>query len=363
MSQSATHELELTCLVPIENGHKKTAAWIPLRLPRRPLKGCEVLFLVVVVAAAAQASRRPYGVLLLLVVVVAAAADKPSPSYSVPVPVLLLLVVVAAAAADKPRPSYSVPVPVLLLLAVVAAAFADKPSPSYNVPAPVSVESFRALRVPQSYSGSSESSESLRFLQGPSDTSVSLRVPQGPSDPSVSLRSYNVPQTHQDSSERSEPSLSLRIPQGPSESLRVPQGRTLHHRQVLTSQHASPAAPTRGGKQQEPRGTRDSRAGSLPTPRALTPAPTRTRSRRRSMSSSGVWTTASLANNYGHQEARDDEHTQGGYYADLPDGRKQNVKYVVDGDSGFLAEVTYEGEARYSSEESREYSPPRPTYA
>ncbi|XP_063888673.1 pro-resilin-like [Scylla paramamosain] len=68
-------------------------------------------------------------------------------------------------------------------------------------------------------------------------------------------------------------------------------------------------------------------------------------------------------NNYGHQEARDDEHTQGGYYVDLPDGRKQNVKYVVDGDSGFLAEVTYEGEARYSSEESREYSPPRPTYA
>lgn len=70
-------------------------------------------------------------------------------------------------------------------------------------------------------------------------------------------------------------------------------------------------------------------------------------------------------NHYGHQEARDDEHTQGGYYIELPDGRTQHVKYVVDGDSGFLAEVTYDGEARYSSEskESREYAPPRPTYA
>ncbi|XP_045106006.1 pro-resilin-like [Portunus trituberculatus] len=76
---------------------------------------------------------------------------------------------------------------------------------------------------------------------------------------------------------------------------------------------------------------------------------------------------SSSGNNFGHEEARDDEHTQGGFYVDLADGRRQNVKYVVDGDSGFLAEVTYDGEARYSSEsrsgESREYAPPRPTYA
>ena len=68
-------------------------------------------------------------------------------------------------------------------------------------------------------------------------------------------------------------------------------------------------------------------------------------------------------NHYGQEEARDDEHTQGGYYVNLPDGRLQKVQYVVDGDSGFLAEVTYEGEARYSSEESREYAPPKTTYA
>ena len=68
-------------------------------------------------------------------------------------------------------------------------------------------------------------------------------------------------------------------------------------------------------------------------------------------------------NNYGHQEARDGEDTQGSYYVHLPDGRLQTVKYFVDGDSGYVAEVNYDGEARFpdsfesASFESREYRP------
>ncbi|XP_047479313.1 pro-resilin-like [Penaeus chinensis] len=74
----------------------------------------------------------------------------------------------------------------------------------------------------------------------------------------------------------------------------------------------------------------------------------------------------SSSNEFGHQEARDGDHTQGSYYVQLPDGRLQTVKYFVDGDSGYVAEVSYEGEARYpdsyESFESREYRPPRPLY-
>ncbi|XP_027211772.2 pro-resilin-like [Penaeus vannamei] len=78
-------------------------------------------------------------------------------------------------------------------------------------------------------------------------------------------------------------------------------------------------------------------------------------------------------NDFGHQEARDGEHTQGSYYVRLPDTRLQNVKYFVDGDDGYVAEVNYEGEARFPdsyesasfesvSFESREYKPPSPVY-
>ncbi|XP_047479295.1 pro-resilin-like [Penaeus chinensis] len=63
------------------------------------------------------------------------------------------------------------------------------------------------------------------------------------------------------------------------------------------------------------------------------------------------------SNEFGHQEARDGDHTQGSYYVELPDGRFQTVKYFVDGDSGYVAEVNYEGEASFESgsSESREY--------
>ncbi|XP_037801866.1 cuticle protein 8-like [Penaeus monodon] len=80
----------------------------------------------------------------------------------------------------------------------------------------------------------------------------------------------------------------------------------------------------------------------------------------------------SSSNEFGHQEARDGDHTQGSYYVQLPDGRLQTVKYFVDGDTGYVAEVSYEGEASYpdsvesaesaESAESREYRPPRPQY-
>ncbi|XP_047488720.1 larval cuticle protein A3A-like [Penaeus chinensis] len=61
--------------------------------------------------------------------------------------------------------------------------------------------------------------------------------------------------------------------------------------------------------------------------------------------------------NLGHSEARDGYKTEGSYTVDLPDGRKQIVNYVDNGD-GYVAEVTYEGEAQYP-----EYKPTyKPTY-
>ncbi|XP_037774837.1 pro-resilin-like [Penaeus monodon] len=50
--------------------------------------------------------------------------------------------------------------------------------------------------------------------------------------------------------------------------------------------------------------------------------------------------------NLGHSEARDGYRTEGSYSVDLPDGRKQIVNYVDNGD-GLEAEITYEGEAQY----------------
>ncbi|XP_076059582.1 uncharacterized protein LOC143036220 [Oratosquilla oratoria] len=63
-------------------------------------------------------------------------------------------------------------------------------------------------------------------------------------------------------------------------------------------------------------------------------------------------------NDFGHQEARDGYDTQGSYYVLLPDGRLQKVAYTVIGDAGFVADVTYEGEAKYP-----EYKPSPPAYA
>ncbi|XP_066948359.1 pro-resilin-like [Macrobrachium rosenbergii] len=79
----------------------------------------------------------------------------------------------------------------------------------------------------------------------------------------------------------------------------------------------------------------------------------------------------SSSNEFGHQESRDGDDTQGSYYVQLPDTRLQRVSYHVDGDDGYVAEVTYEGEAQFpdsvesgSSEsfEAPRYAPPRPRY-
>ena len=49
---------------------------------------------------------------------------------------------------------------------------------------------------------------------------------------------------------------------------------------------------------------------------------------------------------FGHTEAREGEHTEGGYHVLLPDGRVQSVRYYA-GPSGFHASVSYTGEATH----------------
>merc|ERR1740128_1037395 len=57
-------------------------------------------------------------------------------------------------------------------------------------------------------------------------------------------------------------------------------------------------------------------------------------------------------NDYGHKESSDGESVVGSYHVVLPDTRTLFVKYTADKDSGFVAEVTFVGEAKYE-----EYNP------
>ena len=62
-------------------------------------------------------------------------------------------------------------------------------------------------------------------------------------------------------------------------------------------------------------------------------------------------------NDYGHQETRDGYDTKGSYFVALPDGRVQKVTYYVNGKSGYVAEVSYEGEATYPVHKPSHYKP------
>ena len=67
----------------------------------------------------------------------------------------------------------------------------------------------------------------------------------------------------------------------------------------------------------------------------------------------------------GQYETRDGEHTKGIYHVVLPDGRKQTVDYYVDGYSGYVADVSYDGYAKaydykpttYKADYKPEYKP------
>merc|ERR1712037_1070421 len=64
---------------------------------------------------------------------------------------------------------------------------------------------------------------------------------------------------------------------------------------------------------------------------------------------------------FGAWEKRSGYSTQGSYTVKLPDGRTQIVTYTVaDDDSGFVAEVRYEGQAVYPTEPTHSHPPQSP---
>ena len=77
-------------------------------------------------------------------------------------------------------------------------------------------------------------------------------------------------------------------------------------------------------------------------------------------------------NDYAHQETADDKgYVTGSYRTLLPDGRTQVVNYKADDYTGYVADVKYEGDAKYQEyKPSSSYKPaaypspayPRPAY-
>ncbi|XP_027237316.1 cuticle protein 7-like [Penaeus vannamei] len=79
-------------------------------------------------------------------------------------------------------------------------------------------------------------------------------------------------------------------------------------------------------------------------------------------------------NDYSHNSNSDGNVVKGEYRVLLPDGRTQIVSYTADHVNGYVAEVTYEGEAHYPetkpyqpapaySAPAPAYSPPAPAYS
>ncbi len=60
--------------------------------------------------------------------------------------------------------------------------------------------------------------------------------------------------------------------------------------------------------------------------------------------------SGSNENYYGHKESRSGDYTEGEYYVKLPDGRIMTVTYYVDGYSGFVPEISFDGSEEYESE-------------
>lgn len=56
-------------------------------------------------------------------------------------------------------------------------------------------------------------------------------------------------------------------------------------------------------------------------------------------------------NDFGHEEWRDGDKTEGTYHVLMPNEVRQIVKYIVDGYSGYQADVTYEGTPKSDSYE------------
>ncbi|XP_046463067.1 adhesive plaque matrix protein-like [Daphnia pulex] len=72
-------------------------------------------------------------------------------------------------------------------------------------------------------------------------------------------------------------------------------------------------------------------------------------------------------NDYAHQETADDKgYVSGSYRTLLPDGRTQTVTYKADDYTGYVADVKYDGEAKYPEYKPSGYKPtaayPSPAY-